>query len=268
MTRTISVLLLGLCVSLICVLDANGAPITIPVNCGGMQVGTISVQEDFPGTVKGTFTSNAPTFPTLADAARQCGEHHFNWYQVVVSDNLKPLDAAGIPVTPPYVDPPPGGYLDDNPTTPGNQTQPADNLPWYWNEGPVPAAGSPQHDYHVASRTTATTLDFEDAPGGLGATVLFKTWLVSLNADSSFHSFHPGFTWDFRTNLRGTERDSVVGPIPTSVNPGGVPTPAEYKNIVAGFQTSVVPEPGTLSLLGGGALLLLGYRGRNGRTPP
>lgn len=68
---------------------------------------------------------------TVRGALEKNGEHHWNWYQVVVRDNDPPTDAAGNPLTPPYVDPPTGGY-------PG---QLADGHPWYWDEWAVPPVG-------------------------------------------------------------------------------------------------------------------------------
>lgn len=52
--------------------------LSISVDCGGMQVGTITVSVIGPA-VTGGFTSNAPMFPTLQAAAVKCGEDHFNW---------------------------------------------------------------------------------------------------------------------------------------------------------------------------------------------
>ena len=47
--------------------------LVIPVNCGGVQVGTISADEDLPGAVKATFTLMHLLFPLsqmpLANAA-------------------------------------------------------------------------------------------------------------------------------------------------------------------------------------------------------
>lgn len=121
-------------VALIVLTHASPATaLSVDINCGGVKVGTLSVFDGFPLGAEFKATT------TLADAAKQCGEHHFNWYQVVVADNKQPKDASGKPVTAPYVDPPPGGYVDSNPSTAGDQSLLADNLPWYWNEGPPPA---------------------------------------------------------------------------------------------------------------------------------
>ena len=227
--------------------------ITIDINCDGVKVGTLTVFDAFP--IGAEFKANGPAFPTLGDAAKKCGEHHFNWYQVVVADNKQPLDAGGKPVTAPYVDPPPGGYLDSNPSTPGNQTLWADNLPWYWNEGPPPPAGTPGFDPEtmLEKHTDATTLDFGDVPGGASTEIVFKTWLVSLNADSSFHSFHTGFTWKFVSDAANRPKVEGVAFL------AATPTEAEFQNITGSFATRV-PEPDAMvtALLGVSVLLGLG----------
>ena len=101
---------------------ALGGPITIPVTASdGTPLGTVTVDVSADGQgVVGGFTSTYGDPPSLGAAAEKNGEHHWNWYQVVVRDNDPPTDAAGNPLTPPYVDPPTGGY-------PG---QLADGLPW------------------------------------------------------------------------------------------------------------------------------------------
>ena len=221
--------------------------LSVDINCGGVKVGTLSVFDGFPLGAEFKATT------TLADAAKQCGEHHFNWYQVVVADNKQPKDASGKPVTAPYVDPPPGGYVDSNPSTAGDQSLLADNLPWYWNEGPPPAGKKFEERTTLAEHTTEATLGFEDVPGGASTTIVFKTWLVSLNADSSFHSFHTGFTWTFSStaaNIPKVDGEAFLT---------ATPTDAEFKDITRSFATRV-PEPGAMVtvLLGVSALLGLG----------
>lgn len=243
----------GVCV-LLCGLSTFGyaAPVVIPINCGNPAnlVGNITVNAG-GGGVSGGFTSTVggPP-PTLAAAAAACGEDHFNWYQIVTADNKPPKDAGGnqIPVPPPaYVDPPPGGY----------SNQWADQLPWYWDET-KPAPGTPNYDpnLQLSAQTTADTLKFSDFPGGAANTNLsFATWLVSLNADGSFHSWHEGFTWDW-SNASGTGTASNI----TSLGKGVFPTDAQYKNIIKGFATAV-PLPASVWLFGSGMLML--FRVRN-----
>lgn len=239
------VLLCGICTY------AYAAPVVIPINCNGNPVGNISVDVSGDSTgVTGGFTSTVGGPPaTLAAAAAACGEDHFNWYQIVTADNKPPKDAGGnqIPVPPPaYVDPPPGGY----------SNQWADNLPWYWDET-QPAAGTPNYDpgLQLSAQTTADTLKFSDFPGGAAGTNLsFATWLVSLNADGSFHSWHEGFTWDW-SNATGNDVASNV----TALGNGVFPTNAQYANIIGGFATAV-PLPSSLWLLGSGMMLLVRLR--------
>src|SRR5260370_871914 len=130
---------------------AWAAPINIPINCMGMQVGSIMVDVSGNG-VSGDFTSSVGGPPaTLAAAAQKCGEDHFNWYQIV--SGTHPL----IPGGGPQVDPQPGGQ--------GGQW--ADRLPWYWDET-RPPAGTPGFDptLQLSANTFADHLHFEDFPGG------------------------------------------------------------------------------------------------------
>ena len=59
--------------------------LSVDIPCEGVKVGTLSVFDGFP--LGAEFKANGPAFPTLADAAKKCGEHHFNWYQVVTSSS-------------------------------------------------------------------------------------------------------------------------------------------------------------------------------------
>lgn len=230
-----------------CVIASVGivqaAPITIPVNCGqpAVHVGDVTVDVS-GGGVAGGFSSIVGTPPSLAAAAAACNEDHFNWYQVVTADNMPPNDAGGNPVVPPYVDVPPGGYGPPS-------TQWGDNLPWYWDEGADPPAGTPgfSDGFNIADHLqdinpadgTIETLHYEDFPGGAAGTNLsFKTWLVSLNADGSFHSWHGGFSWDWSNSTGGDVASNLAAF-------EGAPTAAEYTDIIGGF----VPEPSALSLL-------------------
>jgi hypothetical protein len=207
---------------------AQAAPITINVNCAGSKVGEISVNNDGTG-ISGGFTSTVggPP-PTLAAAAANCGEDHFNWYQIVVTDNGKAKDKNGNFLTPPYIDPPPGGY----------QGTWEDDLPWYWNEYPGPGEATSE----LSRKTTADTLKFGDFPSTQpGDSISFVTWLVSLNSNGSFHSWHEGFSWEYVQNDRSVK--NIV-----SLGDGTFPTDAQYKNLLTGFATSV-PEPLTLVTL-------------------
>jgi hypothetical protein len=204
MSRRILTMLAITSLGLVLGVDRASA-LNIPVNCGGNAVGNITVNVA-NGGIRGGFTSTVggPP-PTQAAAAAACNEDHFNWYQIVTADNNPPVDAGGNRLAAPYVDPPPGGYGND-PNTGGDDTQWGDRLPWYWDEGADPPAGTPgfQDGLNVADNTAGATLSYADFPGGLPNTNLsFSTWLVSLNANGSFHSWHPGFSWDW-SNSTGT----------------------------------------------------------------
>jgi hypothetical protein len=234
---------------------AQGAAITIPVMCGGNQVGVITAQNGALA-ITGSFSTvpMPPNAGTLAAAAAACGETQFNWYQVVTADNMPPSNFAGQQLAAPYVDPPPGGYAiaDDNTWF--------DNLPWLYNMGPAtPAAGQVVvPGLSLAANTTATTLNYGDMPGGPNGTVLsFSTWLVSLNANGSFQGFDGGFTWTWQ-NPGGVV---TVGQ-PVALGAGVNPTAAQYQNIIGGFATQLAPEPSTLTLLAGGLVLGAVFRRR------
>src|ERR1043166_3537474 len=116
----------------------------------------------------------------------------------------------------------------------------------------------------IQSKTHPSLLDLGDFPGGAaGLNLSFKTWLVSLNANGSLHTFHSGFSWDYtQPGARATGSVSNIQSLGdewfTSPNP---PTAAEYNNIIGGF-TTAVPEPSTLLLLSGGTVLFLFRRRR------
>jgi hypothetical protein len=226
------------------------AQITIPVLAGTNQVGVISVgainQGNTNNGVSGSFTTvpNPPNAGSLAAAATALGEDHFNWYQVVIADNQLPTNYAGQALTAPYVDVPPGGY-----STNFDNTW-ADNLPWYFDEGPTNVGPNQvlNPDLLLSANTTATTLSFGDFPGGLkGLSLTFDTWLVSENADSSFHAFEGGFTWGFTISTNGVRNATA----PTAL--AGGPTAAQYQNIIGGFATSV-PEPAAIAFFALGTL--------------
>lgn len=229
--------------------------LTIPVTApDGTQVGEVRVHiaPDLSG-VMGAFVSSYGDPPSLAAAAAACGEHHFNWYQLVMSDNMPPNGPDGKPLTAPYWDPPFGGY-----GPPDRQW--ADNLPWYWDEGADPPRGTPGFydglhlDDNLHDRNgdgVKEVLGFNDFPSGpLGTEVVFQTWLVSLNEDGSLHSFHGGFAWSW-TNPDDGDWGGGRWPWPLGMGIATLDegqTPLTPEQGLAAFRQSI-PDPGSLTLL-------------------
>jgi hypothetical protein len=206
----------------------------VDIVCNGMNVGVVDIVPALDGARPGLSGGFATPVGSLAAAAALCGEHHFNWHQRVTSDNMPPVDAGGNRLVPPYDDPPPGGYGND-PTTGGDDTQWADDFPWYWDEGPDPPAGTPgfENGYNrLDNEPTGSMLRFRDFPGGPdGTRVTFSLALVSLNADNTLHSSYPILNWYYFDPL------GPAGPI------------------------AAIPEPATL-LLSGAVLILSMLRRR------
>lgn len=217
--------------------------LTIPVSCGGTQVGSITVNAQGAGMgISGGFTSTTGKPPSLAAAAAAWGETQFNWYQIVTADNGRAQNAAGMFLTAPYVDPPPGGY---------NYLR-ADNLPWYWNmTTPPPQSANVEPAFALSAQTTMSTLNFADNPTSAG-NISFTTWLVSLNQDGGLQSFDGGFTWQYNTAT------NTVTAITEYLEP---PTDAQYKDLVGGFSASIPELPAWALLLTGFAGIALLRRG-------
>ena len=230
---------------LVAALPPSVQAISIDVKCGGSSVGSITVATDGTG-IKGSFVSSVggPP-PTLADAAKACNEDHFNWYQVRVGGGAPPPAADGTVPKIPFVDPPPGGW--------GYGW--ADKLPWYWDEqspadGKNPDGTAYDDVYQLKKQTSGDTLKYADYPGG--SDKVFNTWLVSLNNDGSFHSWHEGFKWtytDATTSVSGIEALNFF------------PGDPLYKDLIGGFATAV-PEPAPALLLLLGLSSLFGLRWR------
>lgn len=226
--------------ALLALLPAALQALSIDIKCGGSSVGSVTVAADGSG-IKGSFVSSVggPP-PSLAAAAAACNEDHFNWYQVRVGGGAPPPAADGTIPTIPFVDPPPGGW--------GYGW--ADKLPWYWDEtspadGKNPDGTAYDPGYQLKNQSAGNTLKFEDYPAG--GNKIFNTWLVSLNADGSFHSWHEGFTWTYT----GGATNSVGGIAALAA----FPADTQYKDIIGGFATAVPePQPAALLLLGLAAL--------------
>ena len=227
--------------------------ISYPIFCNNFVVGEVTVNPDDSG-VSGGFTAFEGAPPSLAATAQFCGEDHFNWFQVIIADNDPPNNAGGTKQTPPYIDPPLGGYG-------APDTQWADGLPWLWDEGPDPPLGTPGfsdgynlndvlNDFNPGPGPD-TFLRFEDFPGGaFGSLVVFQTWLVSLNANGSLHEFHEGFAWQWANPAGGNGASAILPePLPPALG-------------LALYNQLAVPEPASL------ALLLIGFCALAGRRRP
>jgi len=227
---------------------ASAHALLIDITCGGMKVGAIDVNllngaQVANGGVRGGFMSTAGRSPTLATAAKACNEDHFNWYQIVTADNKPPstyIDGKLTDLKPPYIDPPAGGYAN------GFW---ADNLPWYWDETvwPLGTLKPTKTANQLSDEVTADTLKFADFPSDFNGTMLsFKTWLVSVDKNGTFDSWHEGFSWSW-SNASGKGVSSAL----EGLGAGKFPTAAEYTDILAGSGFAA-PEPSALYLLATG----------------
>lgn len=227
--------------TLLALMPAALHALSIDVKCAGSSVGSIAVDVDGSG-VKGSFVSSVGGPPaTLGAAAAACNEDHFNWYQVRVGGGAAPPAANGVVPTIPFVDPPPGGW--------GYGW--ADKLPWYWDEtapadGKNPDGTAYDPAYQLKNQSAGNTLKFADYPAG--SNKVFNTWLVSLNADGSFHGWHGGFSW---TYTAASDTAGGLGAL------GGPPADALYKDLIGGFAAAIPePQPAALLLLGLAVLCL------------
>jgi hypothetical protein len=229
----------------------------IPVNCGNMQVGTISV-DAVPNGISGGFKSTDRSPPSLAQAAKDCNQDHFNWYQVVISGDTGAM-VNGQPLKPPYIDPPAEG-IDGGLWS--------DNLPGYWDEYSPNAKNDPKGKLYNNAYLLNTNLisdgcgtgpgqppcilHYEDFPSFFpGTTVQYVTYLASVNKDGSFDSFEGGFTWTY-TSTGMPQMGNVTG-----ISYQGTSPPDKwYKDILTGF----APEPSSFVMLATGLGSLIGLQ--------
>jgi hypothetical protein len=153
---------------------------------------------------------------TLQQAACLLGYNHFNWFQEVILDPqylyFSPL--------PYYTDPPqrrnnqynaasctpdPNGsptpnMLCTDGDAKGNCTawEPADSLPFYWNEWSLSQSDIYYYKNHMSP--DGMTLDFKDQPSDsclkTGEKRGFMTYLAGVNNDGSFDLLGDGFHWE------------------------------------------------------------------------
>jgi hypothetical protein len=246
-------------------------PIDFEVKAKGEKVGAIKMQISSFGLgggligvqgLVGDFTvakkKGDGSTMTLDELEQFLGQDHLNWFQKVTRDTHPPKDAKGDTLTPPYIDPPNGGYSDLF----------GDDVPWYLQEKPKPA-GEPKPDGILLSdKTKSSSLEFEDQPSVvgpsgpiLGAEVDFALFLISDYGNKRYQVLGSGISWGIKMEQVGT-----FGVFPHVVClKAGAPFTDEYrKEISDEFGYSLVAEPTSLLLLGAG---LLGFARRRRRSP-
>ncbi|MEE2856096.1 MAG: hypothetical protein VX949_01740 [Planctomycetota bacterium] len=145
----------------------------IPVMQGETRLGRITVAEtgDATNPVEAVFETIGDA-GTLGDAAAALGGHHFNWYQVVTTDDSPPNATSGVPgpdtmnvgapLTVPRVDPPSGG-TGQTASFADNGTY-ADDKPWLWNEVQV-GPGAFSDDQNESASQFYCVREFTNNPG-------------------------------------------------------------------------------------------------------
>lgn len=173
---------------------------------------------------------------SLSEAAALGGFDHFNWYQIGLTYPGRKT---------PFVDPPPGGW----------NGQPADDLPFYWDE----TNGS---KFSLSANIVGRTLSFDDVPADsylifTGGYMEFYTTLAGIRTDGSWI---PLSAWKWKSNNRpllpGGEviLQRNIDQLPDFVgnvfgveafaNPSDVPTIVRRRWILDGATgVSGVPEP-------------------------
>jgi hypothetical protein len=125
---------------------------------GDTRLGRITLTEtgDASNPVEAVFETIGDA-GTLGAAAAALGGHHFNWYQLVITDDAPPNATSGeyttaistltvgAPLTVPRIDPPSGGTGQTSSSADNGIY--ADDKPWLWNEVQVgPGAFSDDQD--------------------------------------------------------------------------------------------------------------------------
>ncbi len=124
---------------------------------------------------------------------------HFNWIQVTMSPGNLPLpvSAAGLPLNPPFVDPPVGGYQGD--------TKPADALPWFLDESPFVPGKTAEMNIHNPDITQAKGLRWYANPYSATTpdAMRYDTVLVLVNDCASQYEPLGGFHWQANFSAQG-----------------------------------------------------------------
>ncbi|MBC8261594.1 MAG: hypothetical protein H8E43_07245 [Planctomycetia bacterium] len=214
--------------------------LVISVEAGSTLLGSITVSEtgDSNSPIEAVFDTNGES-GSLAAAAAAYGAHHFNWYQVVTSDDLPPnapsgdLNAVGASLSSPRISPPSGGT--GQTAIAADNGVYADDKPWLWNEIQVdPSAFSIDQDAEledffgvreftdnvgapapagtnqaVGDPSLQTTLSYDMGPwlgvvdeiaGGSGDRVEVRVWLVAVDVNGDAVRVLRGFTFQVGEN--------------------------------------------------------------------
>jgi hypothetical protein len=144
----------------------------IPVMQGDTRLGRITLTEtgDASNPVEAVFETIGDA-GTLGAAAAALGGHHFNWYQLVTTDDAPPNATSGVPgpdtatvgapLTVPRIDPPSGG-TGQTASFADNGTY-ADDKPWLWNEVQV-GPGAFSDDQNEAASQFYCVREFTNNP--------------------------------------------------------------------------------------------------------
>jgi hypothetical protein len=131
---------------------------------------------------------------------------HFNWIQVVLHSGQPPLpvDAAGLPRNPPFLDPPAGGYQGDR--------KPADALPWFLDETPYIARQTADMNIHNPNITLPTILRWYASPysADVPDAMQYDTALVLINDCTGQYEPLGGFHWTANFPAQGEPRFDIT----------------------------------------------------------
>lgn len=259
----------------------NQGSVTVDVyrlSCIDVIRGAVNEEVTNSGAVM--YAEFIPNFGLSLDtAAGICGYDHFNWYQMVTNDPHPPAAkrSPDVPLSVPYVDPPPSGYAYD-PISPR-----VDSLPYYYDEGS-------RYLNPLSGYTTDKKLRFIDAPIEPklepGEFMGFTTSLVGVRSaldgpNIAGDNWDVLYSWSWTSDVtciennlvcangRGSVRSNTVPPEPGSFT-GGVTilaTDISVENLPQNVRdlmirdgarnvgTFSVPEPSALILLLSGLLI-------------
>jgi len=238
----------------------------LAVSCQGVACGNVNVATNtdaqagagVAGDISATFTAA----PNLAAAMLQCCGH-FNWMNIVISAtaNSTPQDPnnnANHAATP-WIDPADGGSFGFG------FNDPADHLPFYYDEQPVAGGG-----IQLAGQIAGNVLNYFDHPNNAAnVTWTFETYLVLIRGNAGQtddRHFTPlvGFTWVFTENATATGSTITgLGALPinaariTSINNAlAAPQNNNFNTWSAISADQMCPEPGTVIMMFGGLALV------------